>query len=529
MPYYKDLRDWMDFLEKSGKLRRVRREVNKDTEVHPVVRCQFLGLPEEQRTAVLFEKVVDVRGKKYDIPVLVASHAPSREVYAMGMKCRPSEIAEKWAQAVLHRQEPRMVASSPLFEEVHTGDTLLEHGGMEEFPVPISTPGLDNAPYLTCANFVSKDPDTRIRNVGNYRAMVKSKNRLGINPGATQHFREHWEMCRSRGIPMEAAIYIGATPNLGYVATAKVPYGTDEFAVAGGIAGEPVELVKCQTVDLEVPATAEIVIEGIVPTDVMEREGPFGEFTGYMGQESINPFMNITCICHRRQPVYNAFLSQFPPSESSKLRQVGDESMYYKFLKHDCNIPGIIDIAVHESSGSAEYFVIRMKKTHPSQAWQALNGAVALVPNQGKIFVVVDEDIDPWDANAVNWALSFRMQPHRDIRITEGKVAGLDPSSAPHGDPDRKYPRPNGTSAMLIDATRKWPYLPISLPQKEYMVAARQIWEGEGFPKLSLKSPWHSYVLGHWSPENQEEAALAVKGEYYQTGEKLAKERVKSR
>lgn len=529
MPYYRDLKEWIGVLEKAGKLRRIKREVNKDTEVHPVARCQFLGLPEEQRTALLFENIVDVKGRKYEIPVLVASHAPSREVYAMGMMCRISEIAEKWSRAILHPLEPKFIPTSPLFEEIHSGDRLLEHGGLEEFPIPISTPGLDNAPYLTCANFVTKDPETGIRNVGNYRAMVKSKNRLGINPGPTQHFREHWELCRTKGIPLPAAIFIGATPNLGYVATAKVPYGLDEFAVAGGIAGEPVELVKCKTVDLEVPASAEIVIEGVAPTDFMEREGPFGEYTGYMGHEQLNPYLDVTCISHRRQPVYNAFLSQFPPSESSKLRQVGDEAAFYKFLKHDCNIPGILGVAIHESSGSAEYIVIRMKKTHPSQPWQALNGAAALIPNVGKIFIVVDEDIDPWDANSVNWALSFRMQPHRDLRITLGKVSGLDPSSAPHGDPDRKYPKPHGVSAMLIDATMKWAYPPISLPREEFMLAAKKIWEEEGFPRLYFRNPWHSYSLGQWTEENEEEAQLALKGEHYRTGEKLAKQRCRSK
>ncbi len=529
MPYYSDLRDYINVLEAAGKLRRIKRPVNKDTELHPFVRCQFLGLKEEERTAFLFENVVDAKGRRYKMPVLIASHAPSRQVYAMGMMCSPEEIPDKWAHAIGHPLAPRVVSTSPLFEEIHSGQGLLEHGGLAEFPVPISTPGLDNAPYLTCANFVSKDPETGVANVGNYRAMVKGPDRLGINPGPTQHFREHWEMCRAKGIQMQAAVFIGATPNLGYVATAKVPYGIEEFAVAGAIAGQAIELVKCKTVDLQVPATAEIVIEGVVPTDFMEREGPFGEYTGYMGHETFNPYLEITSICHRREPIYNAFLSQFPPSESSKLRQIGDEAVFYKFLKHDCNIPGIIDVAIHESSGSAEYIVMRMKKTHPSQAWQALYAAAALIPNVGKIFIVVDEDIEPRDPGSVNWALSFRMQPHRDLKVIEGKVSGLDPSSAPPGDPDRKYPQPHGVSALLIDATRNWDYPPVSLPRKEYMVAAKKMWEEEGLPELNFTTPWHGYFLGQWTGENEEEAALAVQGEYFKTGEKLVQGRKKVR
>jgi 4-hydroxy-3-polyprenylbenzoate decarboxylase len=315
---------------------------------------------------------------------------------------------------------------------------------------------------------------------------------------------------------------------VGYVATAKLPYGVDEYTVAGGIAGEPVELVKCQTVDIEVPANAEIVIEGIMPTDYQEREAPFGEYTGYMGMDAINPVLNITCIMHRKKPILNAFISQFPPSESSKLRQVGTEAVFYKFLKHDCNIPGIISVAFHESGGSAEYVVVSMRKTHGSQAWQVLNGAAALVPTIGKIIIVVDEDIDPRDPDSVNWALSFRMQPHRDVRITQGKVSGLDPSSAPLTDPERRYPPPTGTSAILIDATRKWPYPPVSLPRKEFMEKARQIWEELGLPKLTPKVPWYGYSLGHWTAEHEEEAQLALKGEHYITGEKLERKKIKS-
>ncbi len=526
MAYYKDLREHVKALESAGKLVHIKRPIIKETELHPLVRWQFRGLPESERKAFIFENVVDVKGRKYDMPVLLACHAASREIYGIGMMCKPGEIMEKWAQAQLHQVDPVMVKTGPIYDEIHKGDKLMEHGGLNELPVPISTPGMDNAPYLTAANWVTKDPDTGITNIGNYRAMLKSPTRLGICALSGQHFREHWDRCRAKGIPMEAAIVLGASPNVGYVATAKLPYGTDEYKVAGGIAGAAVELVKCQTVNIEVPATSEIVIEGIVPTDFQEREAPFGEYTGYMGMEAINPVMNVTCIMHRKKPIFNAFLSQFPPSESSKLRQIGTEVVFYKFLKHDCNIPGILSVSIHESSGAAEYVVISMKKTHPSQAWQALNGAAALIPNVGKIIIVVDEDIDPTDPDSVNWALSFRMQPHRDLRVTQGKISGLDPSSAPMTDPNRRYPGVQGASCLLLDATRKWAYPPTSLPKKEFMENARKIWEEEGLPKLTPKVPWFGYNLGFWSPEYDEEAQLALKGEHYQTGEKLAKRRI---
>lgn len=524
MRYYSDLREHIEALENNGKLVRVTREINKDTELHPLVRWQFRGLPETQRKAFLFENVVDVKGRRYRSPVLVASHAASREVYAISMMCPPGDIMARWTEAQLHPVVPQMVATGPVQDEVHIGYKLLEHGGVEEFPVTISTPGFDNAPYLTAANFISKDPETGIRNLGNYRAMVKAKDRLGVCAEPPQHLRVHWEKCRSQGIPLEAAIVIGASPNVGLAATAKLPYGVDELAIAGGIAGAPLSLVKCQTVDLEVPATAEIVIEGKIPTDALEREAPFGEFAGYMGSEKFNPFLNVTCISHRYTPVYNSFLSQFPPSESSKLRQISTEAVFYKFLKYDCNIPGIIDVALHENSGSTSYCVIRMKKTHPSQAWQALNGAAALDPQLGKFIIVVDEDIDPRDADSVNWALSFRVQPHRDTRITTGRVPALDPSANPPWEPDPGYLQTTASS-LLIDATRKWDYPPVSLPKREYMERSKKIWEELGLPELNPKVPWYGYSLGYWTKVNEEEAELALRGEYAVTGEKLASQR----
>lgn len=527
MAYYKNIREHIEALEAHGKLVRIKREINKDTELMPLVRWQFRGLPEEERKAFLFENVVDTTGKKYNMPVVVACYAASREVYAMGMMCQPDEIITKWTQAQLNPLPPRMVAKGTVHEEIHMGDNLLAHGGLDEFPIPISTPGIDNAPYLTAANWVTKDPETGIRNLGNYRAMVKSPTRTGIYCEDPQHLNIHWQRCKARGIPLQAAIVIGPPPNVSFAATAKIPYGEDEYAIAGGIAGEPVELVKCKTVDLEVPASTNIVIEGQIPTDSLEREAPFGEFTGYVGKEAMAMYFNVNCITHCKNPIYIAFISQFPPSESSKLRGIGFEAIFYKFLKHDCAILGILDVAFHESGGSEQYCVIKMKKSHPSQVWQALNAVVGRHPWYRKIVIAVDDDIDPRDPDSVNWALSFRMQPHQDMRIVTGRASDIDPSASPMDDPERKYPKPAGVSSVLIDATRKWDYPPVSLPKKEFMEKAKQIWEEEGLPKLKPKVPWHGYSLGYWSEENEKEAQLALQNRYYETGEKLAQRRIR--
>ena len=527
MAYYKDMRDYVQALEKAGKLVRVKKRVNKDTELHPLVRWQFRGLPEEERKAFLFEDVVDIKGKVYPIPVLIACHAASRQIYAMGMMCRPEEIIEKWTRAQLKPVKPVMVDSGPVHDVVFTGKRLLTAGGRGMNPVPMSTPRFDNAPYFTSACWVTKDPETGVRNVGVYRAMVKSPTRLGVSSSPPKDLWTHWEKCHDRGIPLQAAAVIGAPPNLGFTAVSHVPYGMDEYDVSGGIAGEPLKLVKCKTVDIEVPANAEIVVEGIIPTDSLEREAPFGEYTGYMGGELMNPFMNVTAITYRKNPIYVAFLSQFPPSESSKLRQIAAEAVYYKHLKHDCGMENIQEVAFHESSGAWQYCVIKMKKTHPAQPWKALYSAANLDNHIGKFIIVVDDDIDPRDADSVNWALSFRVQPHRDTHITYGKIPALDHSAAAPDSPERKYPLPRGCSSLLIDATRKWGYPPVSLPKKEFMENARKLWEELGLPPLKPQVPWHGYSLGHWTKENEEEALLALQGEHYQTGEKLAKQRQK--
>ena len=526
MEYYKDLREFITVLREKGKLVTISRQINKDTELQPLVRWQFRGLPEIERRAFLFDNVTDVKGRKYNGSVLVGAHAASRQIYALAMNCKPEEIMARWTEAQLHPIKPVIVDSGPCQEELHLGETLLQHGGLEEFPIPISTPGLDNAPYFTAANWVSKDPDTGRINIGNYRGMVKNSLRTGCDCRPPQHMRQYWEKYRAKGVPMPVAVFIGATPNLGMVAVTKFPFGTDEYQVAGGIAGSPVELVRCKTVDLEVPATAEVVLEGEIPTDSLESEGPFGEYTGYMGMKTENLFLNIKCITHRTNPVWNTFASQFPPSESSVIKGVGNEAAYYKLLKYDLGISSLVDVALHGESGTQQFCVISLKRTDPTVPWKALYGLSAAHPNYMKWVIAVDEDVDPHDPDSFIWALCFAMQPDRDVQIIKGKAAALDPSSAPPEEEAKMGGHPPSTG-ILIDATRKWAYPPTSLPKKEFMERARKMWDEEGLPALKPKVPWYGYPLGHWTAEDEEEAELALKGEYYRTGEKIAQRRKK--
>ena len=192
MDYPRDLRDYLALLEKKGKLIRIKREINIDTELHPLVRLQFRGLPKEERKTFIFENVIDARGKKYDVPVVICALAASKEIYGLIMNCDPDKIPDKWAEVHLNPIEPVVVDEGPVHEEIHMGDRLLEHGGLEEFPIPISTPGFDAGRFIASPYWVTKDPETGIANIGTYRVHVKSPVRTGIMWMSTrQHMAEH--------------------------------------------------------------------------------------------------------------------------------------------------------------------------------------------------------------------------------------------------------------------------------------------------------------------------------------------------
>jgi 4-hydroxy-3-polyprenylbenzoate decarboxylase len=527
--YFRDLREFIARLEETGNLYRISDRIEKNTELMPLVRWQYQGLPDSQRKAFLFENVTDPQGKNYDCRVAVGVLGASREIYKMALgvndKNGAGGVSERWNDALSHPIKPRSVKTGPVKEVILKGKELTRPGGgLLRFPVPISNPGFDGGPFLTAPYVVTKDLETGIPNVGTYRCMIKGPNRAGVSVPPAQHIGIHFHKCKEKKIPLQAAIVLGCSPAVGLASVAKVGYDRNEYAVAGGISGEPLPLVKCDSVDLEVPATAEIVIEGEIPTDAMEPEGPFGEFTGYMGGQMMNGIFTVKCITHRRSPILQMF-TEGVPSESGVMRKMGYESTLYKLLKYDCNIPTVMDVTLHESSGSRKYVVIRLRKTNPAQPWQALQAAVALDPSHGKILVAVDEDIDPEDADSVNWAISFRMQPHRDVKITTHKFAGLDPSAAPPGSPvtEARFPSPSGCSAIMMDATRKWPYPPVALPAKQYMEAAKTKWERLGLPPLQPKMPWYGYSLGYWVEEDEENAEWAVRGEYEKVAERLQK------
>ena len=525
-PPYRDLRAFLAVLDAHGKLFRVSKPINKDAELHPLVRWQYRGgIPEEQRRAFLFETVVDGAGRSYGGSVLVGGLAGSSEIYALGLQCAEDEVADRWERALAHPIPPELVSSGPVHEEVHLGAGLLEHDGLLEFPIPVSTPGYDNAPYITAGHWITKDPVTGRRNVGNYRGMIKGPALCGLFVGNPQDLVLHWEKCREQGQPLEVAIAIGTVPAVAYTATQKVPPEVDELALAGGLMGCPVPLVKCKTVDLEVPATAEIVIEGRISTEFLEEEGPFGESMGYIDLRTLSPFVEVTAITHRRDPIWVSILSQVTPSESSKIKGMSMPTLIHRFLTERVPHAGVLEVSLLEPLVNLRpYVVLRMRKRTDDDPWDALLALLDYGDRVGKFVVAVDEDIDPHDPVAVTWAITHRSQPHCDVRIIRGRPFGATPIGMVLSHPSSRYDQDE--SSLLIDATRKADFPPVSLPKREFMERARSLWDELGLPGLKPEMPWHGYSLGLWPPELDEEAERAVVGRYGETAEEMRQARV---
>ncbi|MPZ78280.1 MAG: UbiD family decarboxylase [Deltaproteobacteria bacterium] len=521
---YEDLREFIAALDEHGKLYRIHREINKDTELQPLVRWQFRGLPEESRRGFLFDNVTDGKKHKYNCRVLVGGLAGSEAIYCLGLRCQPDEVADRWLYAMDHPIAPIIVSEGICQEEVHKGEELLARNGLLEFAVPMSTPGFDNGPYITAGHWITKDPETGKRNVGNYRGLIKGPTLSGLMSGTPQDLSSHWEKCRKLGKPLEVAIVVGTVPAVSYCATQKVPPDVDEIALAGGLTGQPIKLVKCQTVDIEVPATAEIVLEGIIATNYMEEEGPYGESMGYVDPRTLSTMFELRCVTHRKDPIWVSIISQVTPSESSKIKAMGMSTLVRRFIVgkgYEC----VRDVHMIEPLVNLRpYVAVSLKKRNDEDPWGVMQAVLDYGDRVGKMIVAVDEDINVKDPIAVTWAITHRSQPHKDIKIVGDRPFGATPIGMVATHPSSRYD--NCESSLLIDATRKADFPPLSLPKKEFMVRAREIWEELGLPKLEPQEPWHGYLMGLWPEDLEKEAELAAQSEHEKVWEKLRQTRV---
>ena len=509
-----DLQEHLARLTARGLVTRIDKPIDKDSELHPLARWQFQGgLRDEERRAFLFTNVVGAHGEKYDIPVLVGGLAASPEIYAAGLGVPVSEIGCVWVKAMAAPIAPVPVNDAPCQEVVITGDALKKQG-LATLPVPVSTPGFDSAPYLTATLCVTKDPDSNIQNMGTYRAALKANDRLGVRmasrlSGAGGYL--HWEKYRKLGQPMPCAIVLGCAPAVLFTGPQKLGIDVDEMAVAGGLMGRPVRTVRCKTVDLVVPADSEIVIEGLIDTDLLEPEGPFGESHGHVALEDYNMSMRVTAITRKRKPVFISIVSQVTPSESSVLKKVAYEPMYLEHLKSALGVRGIKRVVMHEPLTNLRkvIFLQFARGTPRTEVWRGMQGAATLQAQCGKLVIAVSEDIAPENADAIFWSLAYRSNFLEDLLVTPYRTSGHGPKSG----------RAPTEGTLLIDATLKHDMPPLALPAEEYMSRAKAIWEELGLPRISPQSPWHGYQLGDWTQQWTDFADAAVAGDWRQNGE----------
>ncbi len=509
-----DLQEHLVRLTARGLVTQIDRPINKDTELHPLARWQFQGgLRDEERRAFLFTNVTGAGGESYDIPVLVGGLAASPEIYATGLGVSVADIGRVWVKAMAEPIAPVLVENAPCQEVVMTGAEI-QKSGLASLPVPISTPGFDSAPYLTATLCVTKDPDNHIQNMGTYRAALKANDRLGVRmasrlSGAGGYL--HWEKYKKLKQPMPCAIVIGCAPAVLFTGPQKLPVDVDEMAVAGGLMGKPVRTVRCKTIDLIVPADAEIVIEGLIDTDLLEPEGPFGESHGHVALEDFNMSMRVTAITRKRKPVFVSIISQVTPSESSVMKRVAYEPMFLEHLRQSLGIRGVKRVVMHEPLSNLRkiIFVQFARGTPRTEIWRGMQGAATLQAQCGKLVIAVSEDIAPENADAVFWSLAYRSNFMEDILMVPYRSSGHGPKSG----------RAAMEGTLMIDATLKSDMPPLALPAEEYMTKAKEIWQELGLPRIVPQSPWHGYQLGDWDEEYTAFAEAAVAGNWRKSGE----------
>ena len=520
---YADLQEHLEALDAAGLLLAVDEPVNKDTEMVPLVRWQFRGgLDESERRAFLFRNVTDSLERRYDIPVVIGALAANRAVYSVGMRAGVGEIQAKWDRAIADPIPPRRVNTAPCQEVVIEGDALLGEGnGLDALPIPISTPGFDSAPTLAATNVITRDPETGVQNMGTYRAALKAPDRLVVRMatrvgGAGGYV--HWKKHKAKSEELPCAIVLGCPPLVAFMGPQKLQIDVDEFGIAGGLAGEPINVVRGKTVDLLVPAEAELVIEGMIDTDMLEPEGPFGESHGHVALEEFNMPMRVTAITRKAKPVIPSYISQVAPSESSVIKRVAYEPLFLGHLRDTLGIKAVTAVSLHEKlTGLLRVTIVTLEPGAPrTEVWRALYGAASFKGDCSKICIAVNDDIDADNADALLWAMAYRHNPVEDVVTLPHRGQGHGPKREHKGEED---------STLLIDATMKSPMPPLALPTRDYMEGAKALWERLGLPRLKPESPWHGYSLGDWSDDWEQAARRAAEGHYLENGRRTLQRR----
>ena len=447
---YRDLQDFIQKLDNCGQLKRICAPVSPVLEITEIAdRVMKAGGP-----ALLFEKPVG-----YDVPVFInAMGSEERMAMALGVSSVEDiarEIADLLRAEVpattigkllmlpkygkLASCMPKSVKSGACQEVVRTDDASLD-----EFPILHCWPG-DGGRFITLPMVVSKDPRTGIRNVGMYRMHVYDERTTGMHWHPNKVGARHYGEYERLGRRMELAVALGGDPALTYAASAPLPEDFDEVIFAGFLRKRAVEMVRCRTVDLQVPADAEIVIEGYVDPHERRTEGPFGDHTGYYSLPDEFPVFHVTCITRRKSPIYPATVVGRPPMEDCFMAKA-TERIFLPLIK--LQLPEIVDINLPVEGVFHNLAIVSIRKHYPGHARKVMHalwgmGQMAVT----KIIVVVDEHVNVQDLSEVLWRLGNNIDPERDVEFARGPVDILDHASR----------LPGLGSKMGIDATRKLP------------------------------------------------------------------------
>jgi 4-hydroxy-3-polyprenylbenzoate decarboxylase len=331
---------------------------------------------------------------------------------------------------------PRTVKSGPCQDVVLSGDEV----DLGILPVLTCWP-LDGGPFITLPVVITRDPRDGRRNAGMYRLQVYGRRTTGMHWHLHKDAAEHY---RHAGGRMEVAVAIGTDPAVTYAATAPLPKIVDEMLFAGFLRGEAVDMVKCRTVDLEVPAHAEIVLEGYVDVGECRAEGPFGDHTGYYSLVDQYPVFHVTALTHRKDPIYAATVVGRPPMEDCFLAKA-TERLFLPLLR--LTTPEVVDMDLPQEGVFHNCAILSIRKAYPMQARKVMNAVWGTGQMQfTKFVVIVDEDVDVHDYSEVAWRVFNNVDPRRDVLLSEGPLDVLDHSS----------PTPNWGAKMGIDATRTW-------------------------------------------------------------------------
>jgi UbiD family decarboxylase len=458
---WRDLRDWLKLLEEHQQLMRITREVDPAEELAAIT---FMATRSGEAPAFLFE---NLKGNTSDARILSNMLGASKERYALAVGIDPSlgirDMITETRRLMRHRIPPVEIAKekASVNEIVLRGDDI----DLTKLPVPVFWPG-DGGRYIGTGDITfTRDPDSGRINVGVYRQMLHSKNTVGLYCSPGKHGRLDREAWWARGKPCEVVAAYGIDPVLFMVGAQVFGAKESELDAAGGLMGRAVELTKAETVDLPIPAHAEIVIEGIVRSEVLVDEGPLGEFTGYYGNtRSPQPVIEVTAVHMRKKPIITAALmASYPSCEIGAYYAIMRSARILDDLE-TIGVPGVRAVYAHPAAASGWGMVIvSMTQQYAGHAAQvlALTAQCPAAAYYTKWIIAVDDDVDPTDFNQVMWALSTRCHPSEDLDVLRNTWStGLDPSQYP---PEA---RPYG-SKVLINACKPHRYM------KEFPKATR--------------------------------------------------------